>query len=151
MRSLVIILLLLVSFSCSQSSSNSIVNRTELLANKKWKISGLSGKQPNGTVIPDGYSGLPEYMKDDYFFYKTDFTFIHNDNTNKRPGATTDIVDQGVWSLTNADTYLNLVSNTPGATYVPSKILELTSSSLKLESTDVSTGWIYWPSYVVIP
>lgn len=157
MKQLFTLLIVFFILACSKKDSQQDASQsnTEKLINKKWKISALSGKLSNGTIFPDEYTGLPAYMKDDYWYFKSDLTYTYNDNTVKRPGNLNDIMDFGTWSLINGDLYIQLISTAPQPpgstiTYFPTKFLQLTSTTLKWESTDPSAGTIIWSTYTPI-
>jgi len=77
------LLLICLIASCTKSSQdpildNQTLSNTELLVNKKWKITAISGKLADGTLIPDDYSGLPSYKKiiKRFYFTKNDQVII---------------------------------------------------------------------------
>jgi len=143
-------LLVCFNLSCSKSNDQS---KTELLVNKKWKISGMSAKLPNG-IITDDYASLQSYQKDDFYLFKPDFTFTYFDNGEMTPGSIRLEHYEGTWSLSNADTYINItitVQGIPSVTFVPQKIVELSTTTMRWEWTDISTGVIYNQTYTVIP
>lgn len=148
------LLLLVLSYSCSKKSNIDAVTRADLLINKKWKISAISVQTPNGNYYPDNYSPLPSYKKDDYFYFNSDLTFTDNDNIEKAPNNSTGILDSGKWALENAETNLHMISTVlqtgTAIEYYPTKILELTSTSMQWESTSPYDGTIVWTSYTVI-
>ena len=83
-----------------------------------------------------------------------DFTFTYNDNGDRIPGSIGFINYEGTWSLSNGDAYINLtvtVQGNPLSTFPPQKILELSTTTMRWEWTDNSTGIIYWNTYTVIP
>ena len=150
-----ILLLLVLFYSCSKkSNSGNPVPRADLLINKKWKISAISVKLPNGVTYPDNYSPLPTYKKDDYFYFNVDLTFTDNDNTERAPTDSTGILDSGKWGLASGETELQMVSTMfqtgIAIEYYPTKILELTDMSMKWESKSPYNGTIVWTSYIVI-
>jgi hypothetical protein len=159
MKKLLIVLSLLTLLSCSKSSSNANnstgKSNTELLVNKKWKLIFENGKLANGTITSDDYPSLPNYVQDDYSYFKSDLTWASHDNTIKTPGNSSDTLDYGTWTLTNGDQYLQMISTMPlppgySTEYFPSKILELTDKSLKLESYDYADTITIWTNYTVI-
>jgi hypothetical protein len=131
------------------------MSRADLLINKKWKITAISVKLPNGITYPDQYSTLPSYKKDDYFYFKADLTFTDNDNTERAPASnSTGILDSGKWGLANGENDLQMVTTLfqtgTAIEYYPTKILALTSTSMQWESTSPYDGTIVWTSYTVI-
>lgn len=147
MKPLFVSLFLIVG--CTKSGNDPVVPTAELLVNVKWKLSAVSGKLSNGTVIPDDYSGLPSYKKDDYYFFKSDFTFTYNDNIDKRPGASSTILEDGTWQLSNGDKDLQMSGS--GASYFPTKIISISSKELIIESYDSSSGSTIQVTYTKIP
>src|ERR1700750_205086 len=105
-----VLLLLVLSCSCSKKSNNYPVSRADLIISKKWKISAISVKTPNGVYYPDNYSPLPSYKKDDYFYFNADLTFTDNDNIEKSPTNSTGLLDSGKWGLANGDSELRMIS-----------------------------------------
>ena len=149
-------LLLVLFFSCSKKSgSGDTLSRADLLINKKWKISAISVKLPNGVTYPDSYSTLPSYKKDDYFYFNADLTFTDNDNAERAPNNSTGILDSGKWALENGENNLHMISTVlqtgTAIEYYPTKLLELTSTSMRWESTSPYDGTIVWTSYTAIP
>ncbi len=122
-------------------------SRTDLLVGKKWVMTSMTGKLANGSMVTEQIGLLPEYKKDDYWFFKPDLTFEFNDNSNKRPGSTISVLDQGTWRLVNGDSYIELKSNSPATSYFPTKVLEITSAQMKWESTDPADGTIIYTTY----
>jgi hypothetical protein len=150
---LYLLLLVCFGFSCSKSNVRQSIINTEQLVNKKWKFSASSAKLPNG-VITDNYFNLPVYQQDDFYLFMPDFTFTYNDNGDRIPGSIGFINYEGSWSLSNGDPYINLtvtVQGNPLSTFPPQKILELSTTTMRWEWTDNSTGIIYWNTYTVIP
>lgn len=149
------LLLLILFYSCSKKSgSDSGVSRNDLLINKKWKISAISVKLPNGVTYPDNYSTLPSYKKDDYFYFNADFTFTDNDNTERSPNDSTGILDSGNWQLANGENDLQMIPTLfqtgTAIEYYPTKILELTDNTMSWESISPYDGTIIWTTYTVI-
>jgi len=131
------------------------MSRADLLINKKWKITAISVKLPNGITYPDHYSTLPDYKKDDYFYFNADLTFTDNDNTERAPTTdSTGILDSGRWGLANGENELQMISTLfqtgTAIEYYPTKILELTGTSMQWESKSPYDGTIVWTSYTVI-
>lgn len=127
-------------FGCSKSDPDVQKSRTDLIVNKKWVMTGFSGRVGSGPII-DQYASVPSYEKDDYLVYKPDLTFTANEGATKQFPTDPDIIDVGRWRLTNGDTYLEMVSTAtlpPGQsiTYFPVKITELTESTMKWEAMD---------------
>lgn len=156
-----IIPIILFLDSCSKGSNPSNNNpnpsNTDLIINKKWAVSAISGKQADGTLIPDWYNTAADYDKDDYYFFKSDLTWSDNKNTLKQPGHPEEKSDFGTWTLVNGDQYLQLVSTMPqppgsSITYWPVRILELTSTKMKWESIDPDgNGEVTWLTFKVLP
>ena len=148
------LLLLVLSYSCSKKSNINPVSRADLMINKKWKISAISVKLPNGVYYPDAYSPLPSYKKDDYFYFNADLTFTDNDNIEKSPTNSTGLLDSGNWGLANDENELHMISTLfqtgTAIEYYPTKILELTNASMQWESTSPYDGTIVWTTYTVI-
>lgn len=149
------LLLLLLFYSCSKKSGvNNNPSWADFLVNKKWKISAISHKTPNGVYFPDNYSTLPSYKKDDYFYFKSDFTFTDNDNTDRAPRDSTGILDSGTWSLTNGGNNLRMVTTMfqsgTAIDYYPTKISGLSNTTMQWESTSPYDGTIVWTTYTVI-
>ena len=148
--------LFLVCINLSCSTSNQSLNNTELLVNKKWKFSAGKSKLSNGTIIADTYSTFPIYQQDDYFLFLPDHTWTKNDNVDRIPagsGYSPIILDAGTWSMSNGDSYVNItyiVQGNPALT-MSQKILELTTTTMRWEWTDISTGNTHWTTYTVIP
>jgi len=150
-----ILLLLVLFYSCSKkSNSGNPVPRADLLINKKWKISAISLKRPDGIFYPDNYSTLPSYKKDDYFYFNADLTFTDNDNAERSPNDSTGILDSGNWQLANGENELQMVTTLfqtgTAIDYYPTKILGLTNSNMYWESTSPYDGTIVWTTYTVI-
>jgi len=147
------LLLVCFSLSCSKSNDNQSLNKTEQLVNKKWKFSAMGGKSPSG-MIWDDYAGLPSYQKDDFYLFKPDFTFIYFDNGDLVPGSIRLEKYEGTWSLSNSDSYINItvtVQGIPSTTFAPQKIVEFSTTTMRWECTDISTGNTHWTTYTVIP
>jgi len=149
------LLLLILFYSCSKRSGiNNNPSRADLIVNKKWKISAISLKLPNGIFYPDNYSTLPSYKKDDYFYFNGDLTFTDNDNTERSPNDSTGILDSGNWQLANGENDLQMVGTLfqtgTAIEYYPTKILTLTGNSMYWESTSPYDGTIVWTTYTVI-
>ena len=148
------LLLLILFYSCSKSSNGNSISRSDLLTNKKWKISAISVKLPNGVTDPDNYSTLPSYKKDDYFYFNVDFTFTDNDNTERSPNDSTGILDAGSWQLANGENDLQMATTLfqtgTAIEYYPTKILELTNTTMYWESTSPYNGTIVWTTYTAI-
>ena len=157
MRSFFLCFLTFTLISCSKNSSSSNKqSNTDLLIDKKWKLTSENGKLADGTITADDYPSLPTYEQDDYFYFKSNLTWAIRDNAIKHPGSLSDTLDYGTWALTNGDQYLQLTSTMPlppgySTEYFPSKILDLTDKSLKLESYDYADTITIWTTYVVIP
>ena len=148
----IVYFLLLVCFNLSCSKSDDQSN-TDLLVNKKWKISGIGTKSPNG-IISDDYASLSSYQKDAIYLFKPDFTFTNFNYSDLVPGSDRQVNFEGTWSLSNADTYINItvtVQGIPSTTFAPQKISELSTRTLSWEVTDNSTGTIYYHTFTVIP
>lgn len=156
------IIVLLFFYSCNKvnnasSNDNNNQSNTDLIINKKWALAAISGKQADGTLVPDWYTTIDDYAKDDYYYFKGDLTWSENTNTLKQPGHPEEKTDYGTWTLVNGDQYLQLVSTMPqppgsSTTYWPVRILELSASKLKLESIDPDgNGEVIWITYKVLP
>jgi hypothetical protein len=149
------LLLLILFYSCSKRSGiNNSPGRADLLVNKKWKISAISVKLPNGVTYPDNYTTLPSYKKDDYFYFNADLTFSDNDNVERSPNDSTGILDSGSWQLANGENDLQMVTTLfqtgTAIDYYPTKILELTNTIMYWESTSPYDGTIVWTTYIAI-
>ncbi len=148
------LLLLVLSCSCSKKSNTDPGSRADLIINKKWKITAISVKTPDGIYYPDNYSPLPSYKKDDYFYFNADLTFTDNDNIEKAPNNSTGVLDSGKWALENAGNNLYMISTLlqtgTAIEYYPTKILQLTAPSMQWESTSPYDGTIVWTTYTVI-
>lgn len=135
---LCLVLIVTTFFSCKKESADiPKTNQTnfDLLVNKKWKISSVSGVV-NGVTITDGYSDLDGWAKDDFYFFKSNLTYEVNANTLKRPGHDDQILDNGTWKLTTSDKVLELETNDPGGSVDPLIIKTLTQTSLIVEQSD---------------
>lgn len=136
-------------FACSKDTTapQTHQSKTELIIGKKWVLISMTGKLANGTTVGEQVGSLPDYSKDDYWYFKSDLTFEFNDNANRRPGSISAILDKGTWKLLNSDTYIEIKSIDPGTSYFPTKMVEVTSIQMKWESTDPSTGNIIYTTY----
>jgi len=86
--------------------------------------------------------------------FKPDFTFTNFNYGDLVPGSHRQVNFEGTWSLSNADTYINItvtVQGIPSTTFAPQKISELSTRTLSWEVTDNSTGIIYYHTFTVIP
>jgi len=147
--------LLLLFYACSKKSGGTKTPTwEEFLIDKKWKISAASLKASNGIYSPDTYSNLPSYKKDDYFYFKSDFTFTNNDNNERAPGDSTGILDSGTWSLPDNGAWLRMISTlSPSGTpveYFPTKISASSNTVMQWETTNPRDGAIVFTTYTVI-
>jgi hypothetical protein len=122
----------------------------DLLINKKWKVISLSGII-NGVFYPDQYSSLPDWAKDDYFYFYDNLTYEINAGAVKEAGATSQITDSGSWQLTSSDQFITLTTVELGHRNGLLKILELTDTKLTVEENDAATGNVIDHSYGAIP
>lgn len=150
-----IFLLLILSsslFSCKKDNADSKKSNYDLLINKKWKINGETGSI-NGVAVNSGYDSLPDYSKDNYFYFYDNLNYEQNAGKLLDPDSPDQIIDHGTWQLTTSDQFISLTSLTPGAITYPLKILELTETNLKIEYTFSDSGKVYIvdDSFIVIP
>jgi hypothetical protein len=113
MKVLTILLITLIIAGCNKKHDGSALNksRKDLLINKKWQVLSISRLLDDGmTVDPDYYSKLPEYEQDDYYFFRWNLTYDINENKVRRPLSEEQLYDNGTWSLTQGDKYLELQS-----------------------------------------
>lgn len=153
MRRLLIFYILLLLFSCGKkNNSTPPVPKTkyDLLINKKWKVSGESGTS-NGVFYPDVFSALPDWAKDEYFFFYDNLNYEENAGPLKQPGFTDQILDHGTWQLTTSDKFITLTSVVAGQSSGSLKILDLTETTLSVEEDDPVTGNIINHSFTKIP
>jgi hypothetical protein len=127
----------------------------DLLVNKKWQLTGLSVKLSDGTVFPDEYSSLPDYQKDDYWYFKPDHTYTNNDNKKRETCKSPDLIDYGIWYFNYKDSSLMLKSKAPqppgtNVEYFPTQILQLSKNNMKWESSDPIFGNIVFSCFTVI-
>lgn len=123
-----------VLLSCSKKKdSTSTTSRYDLLVNKKWKISAISGYTTSGVYVPDDFSSLPAYDKDDYFYFHDNLKYEQNAGPLLDPDHPSQIIDAGSWQLTTSDQFITLVSDTTGVTYNPLKIITLTKTNFSFE------------------
>ena len=137
--------LLMVSglfYSCTKSSGIDGKVRSQLLINKKWQLTKLLTKTDSGTTTINGVDSLPAYRKDDYLFMKQDSTYEYNDNLIMRPGESSQILDAGNWLLISGNHALELHSTIYTRTYPPFQILELSETSMQLETKSAADGSI---------
>ena len=87
-------------FGCTKEDALVIERKHWLLVNKKWQLSGMSIKSPNGTQT-NAYDSLPSFRKDDYFIFRPDSTYEFNDNMDTMPGKNSKLLDAGSWKLKN--------------------------------------------------
>lgn len=151
MKHIFLLLLTSILFACNKNDDDdpNDKSRTELLINKKWQVTAISGKLSDGTVVPDDFSGLPDNKKDDYYFFKANLTYEINENTLLRPGSTTPIFDAGTWRLLNSDEYLEMTSNDSNTSFGVIKIIKLTETVL--ETRQEGDGDVFNVSFKVIP
>jgi hypothetical protein len=142
----------LLFLSCKKNHDATLTkSRFELISDKKWQIAALSGVV-NGITITDAYSGLPDYDKDDYYYFKDNLSYELNANLLKRSGYPEQIIDSGTWQLTTSDSFL--VLNSRGSNMVtidPINILELTEDKLVIQWTDSQYGDIRKYTFKAIP
>ncbi len=142
MKAVVVFLLVLTGIfsSCTKSSGIDGKQRSQLLINKKWQLTKLITKTDSGTTNVNGVDSLPEYRKDDYLLMKPDSTYEYNDNLVLRPGESSQILDAGNWLLISGNHALELHSTVYTRTYPPFQILELSETSMQLETKSASDG-----------
>lgn len=147
-----IIVFCLFLLACSKDDSSDPTpqkTRTELLIDKKWQKTAISGKLADGTIVPDGFTSLPSYAKDDYYLFKSNLKYELNDNIEMHPGQTDKVIASGSWALVSSDQYLTVERDSDGfETNV--KITELTETQLKWESVIEETGTTVYETYKVI-
>src|SRR5688572_24162770 len=136
MKAVAVYLLVLTGlfYSCTKSSGIDGKQRSQLLINKKWQLTRLITKTDSGTTTINGVDSLPAYRKDDYLLLKQDSTYEYNDNLVLRPGESSQIIDAGNWLLIAGNHSLELHSTVYTRTYPPFQILELSETSMQLET-----------------
>lgn len=137
MKCLLILVVILASHGCNKKDAAPPKSTQDLLINKKWKVVSVSRLYPDGvTVEPDYYSVLPVYEKDDYYFFRWISTYEINDNDLRRPSSEDQIYDEGTWSLSQGDKYLELQSSR-GIGYVPIEITNISEVELRFRRDQV--------------
>lgn len=142
------ILSLVVLNFCGCTKDDSIVIEVKqgLLINKKWQLTGMSVKVPNG-LLTEKFDSLPSYRKDDYFLFRHDSTYEFNDHLDTMPGKHSKILDAGTWSLDNRQTHLGMESDVFNTRYTPARIIELSTSKLSLERIHPGDGSVTITTY----
>ncbi len=142
MKAAAVYLMLLTGlfFSCTKSTGIDGKQRTQLLINKKWQLTKLITKTDSGTTTINGVDSLPAFRKDDFLMMKEDSTYEYNDNLVLRPGESSQILDAGNWLLISGNHALELHSTVYTRTYPPFQILELSETSMQLETKSASDG-----------
>ncbi|GAO45430.1 lipocalin family protein [Flavihumibacter petaseus] len=133
------LLLLLTAFlACSKSKSDNLSKQTvmELLVNKKWQLTSITGTTDTGNPIIDQFPSQEDYIKDDYLLFNSDLTFIYSDNIILNPQLNGNIIESGTWKVTDSDTYIELLSDTQqeqetNTTDYPTKIVEISARQMK--------------------
>ncbi|MDQ6755513.1 MAG: hypothetical protein M3004_01115 [Bacteroidota bacterium] len=154
LKHLLFLFLILGAFSCKKESSDTAKTTLQLLENKKWQISAISGTQ-NGVYYADMFSSQPDYAKDDYYYFQDTFVWELNDNAVKQPGNVSPILDRGTWHLSvdNTNQSILLSSNTPktnGIDFAQFRIVSITDTALVVENNDTQSGDISTYSFTAI-
>ena len=129
-----------IFLSCTKSTGIDGKHRSQLLINKKWQLTKLVTKTDSGTTSINGVDSLPNYRKDDFLLMKQDSTYEYNDNLVLRPGESSQILDAGNWLLISGNHALELHSTIYTRTYPPFQILDLSETSMLLETKSAADG-----------
>lgn len=81
----------------------------ELLVDKKWKYVSIKLYVENEYDTVDVYANTSDFVRDDYYIFKTDNTYELNDNILKENESDPDIIQKGTWSFNKMQTILSLV------------------------------------------
>lgn len=150
MRSIICVVLVFL-LSCKDDELFGINSdtRTFLLVNKKWKNSAIYVRSIQGQVLRDEYTFLPDYRKDDYFFFRADSTFELNDNVVKDPIAPGAVLANGTWNLLSSEQFLKLRSETGTVFQDSVKISSINDNTLLIERPVADGVQVF--SFRVIP
>jgi hypothetical protein len=144
--SLVLCIIFIFIGGCTKEDTIVIENKTGLLVDKKWQLTGLTIKSSAG-VFSDEYDSLPAYRKDDYFIFKRDSTYEFNDHIDTMPGKHSKILDAGIWKFNNRQTHVEMQSDVFNTTYNPARLIELSTNKLLLERTHPGDGSVTTTTY----
>ena len=102
--SLIIIITLVIS--CGKDDS---LTKTDLLTQAPWILKSSIYSPPYPTdygSIADGYSILPDYIKDDLFYYYPSGTYANMEGDSKYSPNDPDVWEVGVWTFNDDETKL---------------------------------------------
>lgn len=111
--------------------------KTALLTSKKWRMIAYTTLQDGATTSTDVYVVLPECFKDDFLKFNADKTSTLNEGEIKCKSDSPQSVST-TWDFNSDQTQL-IIANAPAV----ADILELSSSTLKLQYKTLGTAFIY--------
>ncbi|MBN2613270.1 MAG: hypothetical protein JXB00_17080 [Bacteroidales bacterium] len=120
---------LLFFASCGKEDS---LTKSELISKSPWILSASSYSPPYPTeygLIVDGYAALPEYLKDDLYYYQSSGIYTHKEGATSYTPYDYDVWEVGIWAFSDDETMLYKGV----ATYLNEyEILTLNGSELQL-------------------
>jgi hypothetical protein len=103
---IILILLLFVTFSCGKEDA---LSKTDLLTQAPWilKASVYDPSYPTeqGSIV-NRYAILPNYIKDDLFYYYPSGTYANMEGETKLSVYDYDVWEVGVWAFNQDETKL---------------------------------------------
>lgn len=136
--------IVLISFTSCKKNNNILPSKTDIdfLVDKRWQVTDERAKDSTGKMHTGYWLSYPDYIKDDYTIWKSDYTYTQYENNVFRPDATGDVVTVGTWSYKDGNISMSESGNW--------KILSITDQSLQLEYYNSDNKSVVWYDFKVI-
>ncbi len=128
------------------SNPTPALTKSQMLTAKPWKLTALTvnpGMDIGGTIFTDLYAVFfPPCQQDDLYKFSSNNSYSFEEGASVCNVGDPQVYDTGTWTFINNETKIILASTGGGSTDT-SNVLSISSTTVKLTSTEVNGGTTY--------